>query len=165
MVIILMGVSGCGKTTVGEILAKDLGLPFFDADDFHPQRNVEKMQSGHPLNDDDRYPWLTILAENIVKWNKKRGAVLACSALKKTYREILQPHSHSEVHFVYLKGTKEIILNRLNNRTGHYMPPELLDSQFAALEEPENAITVSIDQSPDKIVEQIKTELFEKNLL
>lgn len=165
MVLVIMGVSGCGKTTVGEILAKDLGLPFFDADDFHPQRNVEKMKSGRPLNDDDRYPWLTILSENILKWNKKKGAVLACSALKKTYREILQPVSHSDLLFVYLKGTKEIILDRLNKRTGHYMPPELLDSQFAALEEPEKAITVSIDQSPNKIVEQIKTELFESKLL
>jgi len=108
MVIILMGVSGCGKTTVGELLAKKLSLPFFDADDFHPVENVKKMQSGMPLNDDDRKPWLDELARQIKKWNRNDGAVLACSALKEKYRQILRGNSNREdVQIVYLKGTKD----------------------------------------------------------
>ncbi len=156
MVIILMGVSGCGKTTVGELLAEKLDLPFYDADDFHPDVNVKKMRSGIPLNDDDRKPWLEELSRQIKHWNKKDGAVLACSALKKKYRDILRADSaRNEVQFVYLKGSKELILNRLEERSGHYMPPGLLDSQFSALEEPENAIVISINQSPEKITESI----------
>lgn len=160
-----MGVSGCGKTTTGKILSKNIDKPFYDADDFHPQRNVEKMKSGQPLNDEDRYPWLTILSEHISKWNKKNGAILACSALKKSYREILKPHPQSDIIFIYLKGSKEIISERLNKRSGHYMPPDLLDSQFADLEEPEKAITVSIDQSPAEVVDEIMKKLFELKLI
>jgi len=160
MVIILMGVSGCGKTTVGLKLAEKLNLPFFDADDFHPDENVKKMESGIPLNDDDRAPWLEELSRQIKKWNKKKGAVLACSALKKKYRELLKANSGpNEVLFVYLKGSKELILNRLKKRSGHYMPPDLLDSQFADLEEPEDALFIPIYNSPEKISDRIIANL------
>jgi carbohydrate kinase (thermoresistant glucokinase family) len=160
MVIILMGVSGCGKTTVGELLAQDLNLPFYDADDFHPETNVKKMESGIPLNDDDRKPWLKELARQIKIWNENNGAVLACSALKENYRQMLRADSNqNEVQIVYLKGSKKLIADRLNQRSGHYMPPELLDSQFADLEEPENALTVSIDNSPEKITQKIMDHL------
>ncbi|TVR28953.1 MAG: gluconokinase, partial [Balneolaceae bacterium] len=145
MIIILMGVSGCGKTTVGKRLADKLDLPFYDADDFHPIKNVEKMKSGEPLTDADRHPWLATLAWEIEKWNQGDGAVLACSALKKSYRDILNPGTSDQVQFVYLKGSEEVILNRMQQREGHYMPAELLRSQFEALEEPEDALTVSIE--------------------
>jgi carbohydrate kinase (thermoresistant glucokinase family) len=159
MVIIVMGVSGCGKTTVGKLLAERLGLPFYDADDFHPVENVEKMKSGEPLNDADRHPWLAALSWEIEKWNEGDGAVLACSALKRNYRSILNPEKSDQVKFVYLKGQEKIILHRMEQREGHYMPPELLRSQFDALEEPVDAITVSIELSPDEIVERIVEEL------
>ena len=158
MVIILMGVSGCGKTTVGKRLSQKVGLPFYDADDFHPPENVEKMKSGQPLNDDDRQPWLEILSDRISEWNRSGGAILACSALKRSYRTILQSKS-KDVQFVYLKGDRDLILDRMKKRIGHYMPPKLLDSQFNALEEPENAITVSSEPSPEEVVERIVSRL------
>ena len=156
MVIILMGVTGCGKTTVGKRLSQKVDLPFFDADDFHPPENVEKMKSGQPLNYDDRQPWLQILSVKIAEWNRSGGAVLACSALKERYRTLLQSKS-KDVTFIYLKGDRDIILNRMRARKNHYMPPELLDSQFEALEEPQDSIEVSIDQSPENIVREIVT--------
>jgi carbohydrate kinase (thermoresistant glucokinase family) len=159
MVIIVMGVSGCGKTTVGKLLAERLGLPFYDADDFHPVENVEKMKSGEPLTDADRHPWLAALSWEIEKWNEGDGAVLACSALKRNYRSILNPDKSDQVKFVYLKGQEKIIHHRMEQREGHYMPPGLLRSQFEALEEPENAITVSIELSPEEIVERVVEEL------
>lgn len=149
-----MGVSGCGKTTVGNLISQESGLPFFDADDFHPPENVEKMKSGEPLNDEDRQPWLEKLATQIEKWNRKKGAILACSALKETYRQLLLSKS-KDVQFVYLKGNKDTILERMKARKGHYMPPKLLDSQFEALEEPSNAITIFIENSPNEIMRQI----------
>jgi len=153
-----MGVSGCGKTTVGKRLSQKVGLPFYDADDFHPPENVEKMKSGQPLNDDDRQPWLEILSDRISEWNRSGGAILACSALKRSYRTILQSKS-KDVQFVYLKGDRDLILDRMKKRIGHYMPPKLLDSQFDALEEPENTIKVSIEPSPEEIVERIVSKL------
>jgi carbohydrate kinase (thermoresistant glucokinase family) len=154
MIIVLMGVSGCGKTTVGQILADKLKVPFYDADDFHPAENVEKMNKGIPLTDDDRDPWLNRLSANIMKWNKTGDAVLACSALKKKYREYLDTEN-AEVIFVYLQGSKELILNRMKKRKDHYMPVSLLDSQFDVLEEPKNAITVSIEEAPSDIANEI----------
>lgn len=160
MVIVLMGVCGCGKTTIGKHLARKTGLPFYDADDFHPPKNVAKMSSGTPLNDTDREPWLAALAEKIGEWNKTGGAVLACSALKQSYRHrLLAGGNQAFTKIVHLKGTKELISRRLKNRSGHYMPPALLDSQFAALEEPADAITVSIEPDPDVISNQILREL------
>lgn len=154
MVVVVMGVSGCGKTTVGKLLADKLDLPFYDADKFHPTSNVEKMKSGKPLNDDDRKPWLEELANQIMEWNSEKGAVLACSALKESYRQLLVSKSN-EVQFVYLIGDRDIILRRMNARKDHYMPPELLNSQFDALEEPGNAITFSIDKTPEALVREI----------
>ena len=154
MVWIVMGVSGSGKTTIGKLLAEKLNLPFHDADDFHPPSNVEKMSSGQPLNDEDRKPWLISLANHIRDWNRDKGGVLACSALKQSYRYLLMSKS-SDVQFIYLKGSKHLILQRMKSRSNHYMPPELLDSQFDALEEPANAVVVSIDQPPKEIVNQI----------
>lgn len=159
MVYVLMGVSGCGKTTVGKKLAGDLNLPFYDADDFHPEDNVNKMESGVPLNDDDRYPWLEILSENIAKWNRSKGAVLACSALKKSYRDHLRKGNQDRVTFIYLKGARELIYHRLKNREEHYMPSSLLDSQFETLEEPEHAITISVDSDPENIIIEIMNHL------
>lgn len=149
-----MGVSGTGKSTVGKLLAEKLSLPYYDADDFHPPSNVEKMSSGQPLNDVDRKPWLHTLAKHIHDWNSKRGAVLACSALKQSYRDLLTSKS-PDVQFIFLKGSKGTILQRMKIRSNHYMPPELLDSQFEALEEPAEAIDISIDQPPKEIINQI----------
>ncbi len=162
MVYVIMGVSGCGKTTIGKLLAKQLKLSFYDADNFHPQTNIRKMEQGIPLNDDDRKPWLDILSKKINEWNQTGGAVLACSALKKSYRDLLRNVNSDgavNVKFIYLKGSKEIIYKRLNDREGHYMPPELLNSQFQDLEEPKHALTVNIDQKPDTILKHILNDL------
>lgn len=164
MVIIVMGVSGCGKTTVGRLLADRLKLPFRDADHFHPEPNIEKMRAGIPLNDEDRKPWLENLNQSMRQWNREAGAVLACSALKKSYRDLLRNgFNPNEVIFVFLKGNKELIAGRLKQREGHYMPPGLLDSQFKALEEPVNALTIFIEATPEDIVEQTISKLSEIN--
>ncbi len=156
MVYVVMGVSGCGKTTIGKMLGEVKNLPFYDADDFHPDENVEKMRNGIPLDDQDRLPWLTILAQNISEWNRSGGAVLACSALKQNYRDILTSTSGDrDVQFIYLKGSKELISGRLKKRSGHYMPADLLDSQFNDLEEPEDAATVSVSADPGTILKEI----------
>lgn len=161
MVIILMGVSGCGKTTAGRLLADRLNVPFYDADDFHPPENVQKMRSGIPLNDSDRSPWLEKLSGKIEEWNRSGGAVLACSALKKSYRSTLCPSNNKGVRFVFLKGSESLILSRMKARKDHYMPPGLLRSQFEDLEEPdtENTFTVSIEMSPEEIVDSIERYL------
>lgn len=158
MIVVLMGVSGSGKTTIGMRLAATLGCGFSDADSFHPPANVEKMRAGIALNDDDRRPWLLALRKAIEDWEAQGlDHVLACSALKQAYREILAPHG--DVVFVYLKGSADLIAPRLAARTGHYMNPALLDSQFATLEEPADAVTVDIAKTPDEIVDAILTAL------
>jgi len=158
MVYVVMGVSGCGKTTVGKLLAKEKEIPFFDADDFHPENNIQKMQAGLPLNDDDREPWLSILSEKIREWNEESGAVLACSALKKSYRKTLTSKT-GDVTFIWLDGSYDLIRSRMQNREGHYMPPGLLQSQFDALEPPSNAVKISINQPPDSILSDIMQNL------
>jgi gluconokinase len=159
MVIVLMGVSGSGKTAVGERLAAALGGTFAEGDAYHPPANVEKMKSGHPLDDADRQPWLETLAREIGRWlDAGQIVVLACSALKQRYRDILKG-GRPGVRFVYLHGSEALIQARLAGRRGHFMPAKLLASQFAALEEPGDAITVEIDQLPDKIVDKILTAL------
>jgi len=154
MVYVVMGVSGCGKTTVGKLLANHKEIPFFDADDFHPKENIRKMQAGIPLNDNDREPWLNVLSENIKEWNEDMGAVLACSALKRSYRDTLKSSTNDTI-FIWLDGSYDLIKSRMQNRDGHYMPPNLLQSQFNALEPPSDAVKVSIDQSPDSILSDI----------
>ena len=147
-----MGVSGSGKTTVGTELASRLGVPFHDADDFHLPESVEKMRSGTPLTDADRAPWLRRLAQLIDELEE--GGVLACSALKKEYREVLNAASQT-VRWVYPAGDKEEISARLAGRQGHYMNPDLLDSQFETLEIPDNALHVRINRSVAEIVDEI----------
>lgn len=159
MVIVLMGVSGSGKTTVGRLLAAALGAEFAEGDSYHPPENVAKMARGIPLDDADRQPWLETLAGEIRGWLARgETAVLACSALKQLYRDILQG-GRPEVRFVHLRGPEALIRARLEQRRGHYMPASLLASQFAALEPPTDALTVDISSTPEAIVEEILAQL------
>ena len=161
MFVIVMGVSGCGKSTIGKLLAERLDCPFYDGDDFHPAANIAKMSQGIPLNDEDRAGWLTALADLIrSSLQKGESGVLACSALKQRYRDQLRVDD-KQVKFVYLKGSYELIKARMLARPGHYMKPGMLDSQFAALEEPLDAITVSIENSPQEVVALVLTSLSE----
>jgi gluconokinase len=146
-----MGVSGSGKSTIGEPLAERLGWPFFDADEFHPPANVAKMASGVPLTDADRWPWLALLN---AKLKGEKNAVLACSALKQSYRDALAKDL-ADCRFVHLRGSIDLIRARLAERQHRYMPASLLDSQFATLEPPRDAIVVDIGQAPERCLEQI----------
>jgi gluconokinase len=161
-VVIIMGVSGCGKSTVGALLARRLRWEFEDADWFHPPANVDKMHSGIPLTDDDRWPWLDAVAAWIDKTRRSGGhGVVACSALKRRYRDVLIG-DRVDVRLVYLKGDETLIARRLATRHEHFMPRSLLHSQFDALEEPgtdETPIVVSIEPSPREIVERILSTL------
>lgn len=161
--IIVMGVSGTGKTTIGEALARRLGFAFEDGDLYHPPANVEKMHGGVPLTDDDRRPWLKTLAALIDNYAaQEKPIVLACSALKRAYRDILV-HGRKDVQIIYLAGSPEVIAARTDRRTGHFMPPSLLASQLATLEEPtseEQVITVDIDAPVDVIVETILLQIY-----
>ncbi len=154
-VIVIMGVAGAGKTTIGELLATRLGWAYHDADAFHPPANVAKMRDGTPLTDEDRAPWLARLNE-LAKSASGAGQsiIIGCSALKARYRERLAAGVES-MRFVCLKGPQGLVAQRLAARRGHFMPPGLLDSQFAALEEPADAIVVSIDRTPAEMVEEI----------
>ena len=152
---IVMGVSGCGKSSVGEALAQALGWGFYDADDFHPPENVAKMADGIPLNDSDRAPWLAALHELISSSLKAdRPGVLACSALKERYRQQLTGNDEA-VQIVHLKGNYDLIWSRMETRTDHYMKPHMLKSQFETLEEPANAITVDVSLSVEEIVQVV----------
>jgi gluconokinase len=158
MVIVLMGVSGSGKTLVGSLLAQQLGWEFADADDYHPAANVEKMRTGIPLTDADRAPWLDALRSLIVDWiNQGTSAVLACSALKETYREKLR--ADQQVRVVYLKASPEVLARRLLERRGHYMKQQMLESQLATLEEPSDAVVVDASPPPEEIVQEIRRDL------
>ena len=149
-----MGVSGCGKSTVGARLAQTLGAEFLDADEFHPPENMVKMAAGLPLDDADRRPWLERLNAEL---RKRKGAVLACSALKESYRKIL---AHGiDCRFAHLRGSIELIRSRMQERKHRYMPASLLESQFAALEAPARAIVVDIAEAPGHCVEIIATAL------
>ena len=153
MVILIMGVSGCGKTTIGAGVARALKVPFLDGDDLHSQVSISKMNKGIPLTDEDREPWLKRVAEKMVEM--EGGGVVACSALKERYRRVLMGDSSFPVLLVYLKGTRETLYQRLRQRKSHFMPPDLLDSQLKALEEPRNALTLSIELSPDIMCNRI----------
>ena len=159
MIVVLMGVSGAGKTTVGELLSERLGWPLLDADAFHPPANIEKMRSGIPLTDEDRWPWLDRL-NGLLKENDSNGAsaLLACSALKQKYRDRLAAGC-SDLRWVYLKGSFELIESRLKARKGHYMKAGLLESQFAALEEPADAFTADIGAAPEAIADAVEAAL------
>jgi gluconokinase len=157
-----MGVSGSGKSTVAEALADRLGWRFEDGDSFHPPGNVAKMAAGHPLTDDDRWPWLNAIADEIERTCEAGNhVIIACSALKHAYREVLL-RGRDDVRFVFLNGTQALIADRLAHRKGHFMPPELLTSQFRTLEPPdetEHVITVSIDAQVEPIVDEIVRQL------
>ena len=161
MIVIVFGVSGAGKTTIGKLLAEDLGWWFYEADDFHPPANIEKMRRGIPLTDEDRWPWLQSLRERIVRaLGAGENAVLACSALKEKYRRYLR--INSDVRFVFLRGDYALIAEQLRQRRGHFMNPALLRSQFADLEEPppdEDVLTIELGRTPQELVEEIKTKL------
>lgn len=157
-IILVMGIVGSGKTTIGRLLAQQLGREFADADSFHSAENVEKIRQGIALTDADRAPWLRALRDAILTWiAERKNVVLACSALKQKYREelLLSP----EVKLVYLKGSRELILSRLRARHGHFATEKLLASQLETLEEPEDAVSVDVSGAPEKIVAEIRKKL------
>ena len=159
MIIILMGVSGCGKTRIGLLLAAKLGWPFYEGDEYHPQFNIDKMAKGEPLDDSDREPWLESL-HDLIRGLAAQGTsgILACSALKQSYRDRLAD-GVPDLRFVHLKGDYELIFRRLEARMGHYMKPSMLASQFAALEVSDDIPTITIDRTPEYIVETIRVTL------
>jgi gluconokinase len=161
VIVIIFGVSGAGKTTVGRLLACELGWRFIEADDFHPAANIEKMRSGHPLTDKDRRPWLEQLRQQVERsLSAGENTVLACSALKRAYRERLRVSD--EVKFVFLHGDYAVVEKQLHNRERHFMNAALLQSQFDDLEEPqpdENVLTIELGPTPEEIVERIKAKL------
>lgn len=167
MILIAMGVSGAGKTRIGELLAERLGCTFTDGDAFHSQANKDKMHRGIPLTDDDRWPWLkTIRAAIEEKQRHHETAVFTCSSLKRSYRDVLRGTDH-DVCFVYLKGTLEVLHERLATRTGHFFDPSLLKSQLDTLEEPgpDEAVEVSIDLTPEQIVDDALRQLKARHLM
>lgn len=165
MICIVMGVSGSGKTTIGRMLALSLNLPFYDADDFHSPASISKLQKGIALTDLDRKDWLERLSTNIHEWEKEGGAVLACSALKETYRLTLQSIPLAKLRWIFLEGDKSLIQLRLKARSGHFMHPDLLQSQLEELERPAYGIRVNISLTPEELVHQILTELKAMNTL
>lgn len=156
MLVIIMGVSGCGKTTAGQQLARQMHLPFYDADDFHSAANIEKMAHNVPLTDEDRRGWLATLAADLGQWEQAGGAVLACSALKESYRNTLQAGARQPLHWVWLDGPRTLLLERMSRRQGHYMHSAMLDSQLQTLEKPAYALRLSIVDPPEVLVSQIE---------
>lgn len=153
---VIMGVAGSGKTTIGELLAHALDIPFVEGDDLHPRENIERMEHGIPLTDEDRRPWLLAIARRLREAEQSgSGLAVTCSALKRSYRDLLRSRGSGDARFVYLRGTLPTIAERLARRRGHFMPASLLESQFAALEEPgadERASVYDIRESPEAIV-------------
>lgn len=161
MIVLLMGPAGSGKTTVGILLAKQLSWEFADGDDFHSPANKQKMSRGVGLTDEDRVPWLQSIRDAMDQWlAERRSVVLACSALKRSYRERLGVDSDAkDIKVVYLKGSYDLLLDRLRFRKGHYAREQLLASQLADLEEPTNSITIEVSRSPEQIVAEIRKQL------
>jgi gluconokinase len=156
MVILVMGVAGSGKTTIGELLARELGWSFADADDFHPRANIAKMANGIPLNDSDRAPWLAAIRAHIdACLARDEHAVVTCSALKERYRATLVADP-ARVRIVHLHGSRELLLSRLGGRQGHFMKAEMLDSQLATLEPPADALSLDVSPPPETLVRQIR---------
>ncbi len=159
MIYLIMGVSGSGKTTVGQAFSQTVGYAFYDADNFHPPENIAKMSQGIPLNDSDRLPWLLAIKGVINKHQQlQKNAVITCSALKQSYRDLLQEDT-TGIIWIYLKGTYETILKRIQQRSNHFMKETMLLSQFQALEEPENAMIIDINSPVEEIVEAIINQL------
>ena len=161
MILLIMGPAGSGKTTVGKLLATQLSWEFADGDDFHPSANIAKMSQGIPLTDEDRLPWLQSIRDAMLQWQAQgKSGVIACSALKRTYRDLLGigPNARN-IKLVYLKGSYDLLLERLHSRKGHYMKEQMLASQLADLEEPADAIIIEIAKSPEQIVSEIRAQL------
>jgi gluconokinase len=156
--IVIMGVSGCGKSSVGAALGQSLGIPYKDGDDLHPAANVEKMRAGIPLTDDDRWPWLARVAQVL---HQHAPVIVGCSALRRAYRDRIRAGAGGDVRFVHLTGSRDIIAARMTARTGHYMPATLLDSQFATLEppDPDEALTLDIAAPLPALVDSILAEI------
>ena len=159
MLVIVCGVSGAGKTTIGKLLSEALGIPFFDADDFHPASNVEKMAAGIALHDEDRAPWLETLASKLVDWEEEGGAVLACSALKETYRATLSSRCGGDLQWILLTAPEALLAERLAARKGHYFDRNLLGSQLESLEMPDYGWQIDVQSSPQDIVNSILERL------
>jgi gluconokinase len=161
VIVLIMGPAGSGKTTVGKLLAAQLSWEFADGDDFHPPSNIAKMSRGIPLTDEDRLPWLQSIRDAMRQWQAQRkSAVVACSALKRSYRDLLGIGSNAkDIKLIYLKGTYDLLLQRLHSRKGHYMKEQMLASQLADLEEPTDALISDISNSPEQIVTEIRTKL------
>lgn len=155
MIIIVCGVSGTGKSTIGKLLADTLHIPFYDADDFHSTKNIQKMRSGLALTDEDRAPWLESLSIKLSQWESQQGAVLACSSLKESYRKLLSSKCNLGIHWVMLNGSKELLTERLNSRKGHYFDSSLLSSQLNTLELPSYGLVVNVQLPPEKIINQV----------
>jgi gluconokinase len=167
LVIVVMGVSGCGKSTVAQFLAQRLKAHFKDGDELHPESNIDKMAAGIALSDDDREPWLRDVAQYAREQASKHGiCVIACSALKSSYRDIL--NQAGQLVYVFLEGSRELIATRMHSRTGHFMPDTLLDSQFATLEDPRtegNVVSVSIEPTPEQIADNAVQALRDRNCI
>lgn len=155
IVIFIMGVSGCGKSTIGKLLSEQLKIPFFEGDDYHPQSNIDKMSQGIPLHDADRKEWLIKLNELALEQVEKNSCIIACSALKASYRERLSAHLQNQVQWVHLIGSFRQIFERSNQREGHFMSSDLLQSQFDTLEIPKNALHIDVGFTPQEIVRKI----------
>jgi len=158
-IIFIIGVSGCGKSTIGKLLANKVDIPFFDGDDFHPQANIDKMSTGNALTDEDREQWLVDLNQHAIGQSHIKGAIIACSALKESYRKILQKEISAKVKWVFLNGSQDLIQLRMESRANHFMPVNLIQSQFETLEVPNYGLHMDIVDSPEVIVNNIVKEL------